>query len=211
VVVAVRMRGSRGIQNHTLLWVTMLSRFTRGVMVTAVTDWCVGVDVRSAGAAGAAGRHGRWTYVIGEIGHTRGGGLGEAGGVGAVHGTVGDIRITRGATGVVGAARCATGIAGAASGRKLGGTIGTRRGAVETTPGGVESSELGTSSSVAVCGTVDPVRRGVPMGGTTGASSISKKSKLSVGWGEAAKGKIASSKTTCREITRRLVERSRQR
>jgi hypothetical protein len=61
------------------------------------------------------------------------------------------------------------------------------------------------------CGTVDPARRGVPMGATTGASSESKKSRLLVGLGKVAKGKTASSKTTCQEITRRLVERSRQR
>jgi hypothetical protein len=74
-------------------------------------------------------------------------------------------------------------------GGKPGGTAGTRRGDVETAPGGAESSELGTSLSEAARGMVDPARRGVPMGATTGASSVSKKSKLSVGWGEAAKGK----------------------
>jgi hypothetical protein len=56
-------------------------------------------------------------------------------------------------------------------------------------PGGVDSSELGMSLSVATRGTVGPARRGVPMGGTIGVSSKSKKSKSSVGWGEAANGK----------------------
>jgi hypothetical protein len=41
--------------------------------------------------------------------------------------------------------------------------------------GGGESSELGTSSSMAACGMVDLARRGVPMGGTTCASFESKK------------------------------------
>jgi hypothetical protein len=66
------------------------------------------------------------------------------------------------------------------------------RGAVRgAAPGGAGSSELGTSSSVAARGAVGPARRGVPMSGTIGVSSESKKSKSSVGWGEAAKGKTA--------------------
>jgi hypothetical protein len=86
------------------------------------------------------------------------------------------------------------------------------RGAVRgAAPGGVDSGELGTSSNVATHGAVGLARRGVPMGGTIGVSSESKKSKSSVGWGEATKGKTVSSKTTCQEITRRLVDRSRHR
>jgi hypothetical protein len=131
--------------------------------------------------------------VIGEAGHTRGGGPAEVGGAGATHGTVGDTRTARGAVGVVGAACGAVGVTGAARGGKPRGTTGTRRGDMETTSG-----------------VIDPARRGVPIGRTTGASSISKKFKLSVEWDEAAKGKTASSKTTYWEITRRLVERSRQ-
>jgi hypothetical protein len=56
-------------------------------------------------------------------------------------------------------------------------------------PSGADSGELGTSSSMAARGMVGPARRGVSMGGTIGVSSESKKSKSSVGWGEAAKGK----------------------
>jgi hypothetical protein len=131
---------------------------------------------------------------------------------GAAQGAVGVTETTHGVAGVIGAARGALGGVSTARGRKPGGTTGvTQRGAVETMSGGVESSELVTSLSMAVHGTVDPARRGVPMVGTTGASSENKKSRLLVGWGEAAKGKTASSKTTCREIMRRFVERSRQR
>jgi hypothetical protein len=86
------------------------------------------------------------------------------------------------------------------------------RGAVRgATPRGAGSGELGTSSSVAAHHALVPARWGVPIGGTIGVSSISKKSKLSVGWGEAVKEKTASSNTTCQEITRPLVDRSRQR
>jgi hypothetical protein len=50
------------------------------------------------------------------------------------------------------------------------------RGAVRgVVPSGVGSSELGTSSSIAVHGTVGPARSGVPMGGTIGVSFESKK------------------------------------
>jgi hypothetical protein len=81
------------------------------------------------------------------------------------------------------------GVVGAARGRKPGGTAGTRRSAVETAPGGVESSELGTSSSVAARGAVDPARRGVLMGGTTGASSVSKKIQIVSWMGRGGEGK----------------------
>jgi hypothetical protein len=63
---------------------------------------------------------------------------------------------------------------------------------METAPGGVESSELGTSSSVAVCGVVTPTRRGLPVGGTRGASSISKKIQTVswMGWGGEGKNHL---------------------
>lgn len=48
---------------------------------------------------------------------------------------------------------------------------------------------------------------GVPIGRTTTSSSEDKKSKSLVGWGEAEKGKSASSKTTWQEIRIWLVER----
>jgi hypothetical protein len=54
VVVVVRARGARGIQNPALARVTIQCRFTRGVTGTVVTGRCAGVKVGSVGAAGAA-------------------------------------------------------------------------------------------------------------------------------------------------------------
>jgi hypothetical protein len=50
----------------------------------------------------------------------------------------------------------------------------------------------------------------VLMGGDKGAFSVSKKSKLLVRWGEAEKGKSASSKVTWWEMIILFVERSRR-
>jgi hypothetical protein len=47
------------------------------------------------------------------------------------------------------------------------------------------------------------------MGATPVASSYRKMSKWLVRWGETAKGKTASSKTTCQEMMMLLVERLR--
>jgi hypothetical protein len=55
------------------------------------------------------------------------------------------------------------------------------------------------------------VGSGVGIGATPGESSCSKMSKSLVRRGEAEKGKSASSKTTCREMTMLLVVRSRHR
>jgi hypothetical protein len=49
------------------------------------------------------------------------------------------------------------------------------------------------------------------MGAAPGESSYKKMSKSLVRWGEAKKGKSASSKTTCQETTMLLVVRSRHR
>jgi hypothetical protein len=100
-----------------------------------------------------------------------------AGVVGAVQDAAGAAESTRGAAEV----------AEVAQDMKLGGTAGATRcvsveaevamhGTVRGAAfGGAESCELGTSWSVAVCGAVGPARMGVPMGGTIGVSSESKK------------------------------------
>jgi hypothetical protein len=73
-------------------------------------------------------------------------------------------------------------------------------------------SKLGEISSVGrrgAGGEVPAVVRWVPMVETVGPDSQRK--YMSVRLGETARGKLSSSKTTCREIIRRFVERSRQR
>jgi hypothetical protein len=139
--------------------------------------------------------------VIGEEGHTSGGGPGRC------TGEAGVIEAAQDATRAAGSARGAIGVIEVPRGRR-------NHQCDPTCQCGSRGShawcgELGTSSSVAARGTVGPARRGVPMGGTIGVSSESKKNpnrQL-----DGAKGKTASSKTMCREITRQLVDRSRQR
>jgi hypothetical protein len=89
--------------------------------------------------------------------------------------------------------------------RNLGGTVGAGRGATGgSKPGGISGAgQLGARVEVPA------VVRWVPMVETVGPDSQRK--SRSVRLGEAASGKLSSSKTTCRETIRRFVERSRQR
>jgi hypothetical protein len=64
------------------------------------------------------------------------------------------------------------------------------RGAVRgATPRGAGSGELGMSSSVAAHHALVPARWGVPIGGTIGVSSISKKIKIVSWMGRGSEGK----------------------
>jgi hypothetical protein len=93
----------------------------------------------------------------------------------------------------------------AARGRKPGGTVGAGRLATGgSKPGGISGACWRGAG-----GEVPTVVRWVPMVETMGPDS-QRKSK-SVRLGEAVRGKLSSSKTTCRETIRRFVERSRQR
>jgi hypothetical protein len=93
----------------------------------------------------------------------------------------------------------------AAQGRKLGGTAGSGRLAT----GGSKPGGISGAGRWGAGGEVTAVVRWVPMVETVGPDS-QRKSK-SVRLDEAARGKLSSSKTTCRETIKRFVERSRQR
>jgi hypothetical protein len=93
----------------------------------------------------------------------------------------------------------------AARGRNSGGTAGAGRGVTGgSKPGGISgASRRGARVEVPA------VVRWVPMVETVGLDSQRK--FRSIRLGEAASGKLSSSKTTCRETIGRFVERSRQR
>jgi hypothetical protein len=93
----------------------------------------------------------------------------------------------------------------AARGRNPGGTVEAGRGATRgSKPEGISGAgQRGARVEVPA------VVRWVLMVETVGPDSQRK--SRSVRLGEAASGKLSSSKTTCREIIRRFVERSRQR
>jgi hypothetical protein len=98
----------------------------------------------------------------------------------------------------------ATGVIEAARGRNPGGTENAGRGATSgSKPRG--ATEVGWQAAMVV----EPVGGSrVPMVETMEPGS--KRKYRLVRWGEAARGKLSSSKTTCRETIRRFVERSRQ-
>jgi hypothetical protein len=93
----------------------------------------------------------------------------------------------------------------ATRGKKPGGTAGAGRLAT----GGSKPEGISGAGQRGAGGEVPTVVRWVPVVDTVGPDS-QRKSK-SVRLGEAVRGKLSSSKTTCRETIRRLVERSRQR
>jgi hypothetical protein len=93
----------------------------------------------------------------------------------------------------------------AARGRNHGGTAGAGRGAT----GGSKPGGNSGAGRQGVRVEVPAVVRWVPMVETMGPDS-QRKFRL-VRLGEAASGKLYSSKTTCRETIRQFVERSRQR
>jgi hypothetical protein len=104
-----------------------------------------------------------------------------------------------------GAARGATEVREASLGWNLGGTAGAVRGVTRGREArGDYRGGLTSRRSSSTCS-----GEGVLMGLTEDPDSQRK--SRSVRWGEAAGGKLASSKTTCRETIRRFVERSRQR
>jgi hypothetical protein len=92
-----------------------------------------------------------------------------------------------------------------ARGRNPGGTVGACRGATGgSKPGGIsDTGQRGARVEVPA------VVRWVPMVETMGLDSQRKSTVVRLG--EAASGKLSSSKTTCRETIRRFIERSRQR
>jgi L-aminopeptidase/D-esterase-like protein len=93
----------------------------------------------------------------------------------------------------------------AARGRNPRGTVGAGRGATRgSKPGGISGAgRRGAGVEVPA------VVRWVPMMKIMGRDSQRK--SRSVRLGKAASEKLSSSKTTCREMIRRFVERSRQR
>jgi hypothetical protein len=93
----------------------------------------------------------------------------------------------------------------AAQGRKPGGTVGAGRLAT----GGSKPKRISGAGRWGVGGEVPTVVRWIPMVETVGPNSQRK--SRSVRLGEAARGKLSLSKTTCQETIRRFVERSRQR
>jgi L-aminopeptidase/D-esterase-like protein len=92
----------------------------------------------------------------------------------------------------------------AARGRNPIGTVGAGRGATgDSKPRGISSAgRRGAGVKVPT------VVRWIPMVETMGPDSQRK--SRSVGLGEAASGKLSSSKTTCRETIKWFIERSRQ-
>jgi hypothetical protein len=117
-----------------------------------------------------------------------------------VGGAVGAARGTAG--GVGGAVRGAAVVA--AWGRNPGGTVGAGRGATGgSKPGGI-SDAIRRGAGVEVPAVVSRV----PMVETV-RPDLQRKSR-SVRLGEAASGKLSSSKSTCRETIKRFVKRSRQ-
>jgi hypothetical protein len=92
----------------------------------------------------------------------------------------------------------------AARGRKPGGTAGVGRLATGgSKPGGISGAGWWGAR-----GEVPAVVRWVPMVEILRPNSQRK--SMSVRLDEAVRGKLSSSKTTCREMIRRFVERSRQ-
>jgi hypothetical protein len=108
-----------------------------------------------------------------------------------------------GAAGGAGGVACSVAMV-AARGRNPGGTAGAGRGATRG------SKPRGNSGAGRRGGGVEVpvVVRWVPMVETVGPDSQRK--SRSIRLGEAASGKLSSSKTICRERIRRFVERSRQ-
>jgi hypothetical protein len=90
-------------------------------------------------------------------------------------------------------------------GRKPGGT--TRAGRLAMV--GSKPKGISGAGQQGAGGEVPTVVRWVPMVETMGPDSQRK--SRSVKLGEAARGKLSSSKTTCRETIMQFVERSRQR
>jgi hypothetical protein len=90
-----------------------------------------------------------------------------------------------------------------AQGRNPDGAVRVGRGATSS------SNPRGTSRASWQGATVPTVVSRVPTVGTVEPDSQRK--SRSVGLGEAVRGKLSSSKTTCREIIRWFVERSMQR
>jgi hypothetical protein len=93
----------------------------------------------------------------------------------------------------------------AARGRKPRGTARAGR----LTIGGSNPRGIFGASRRGAGGEVPAVVRWVPMVEIVGPDSQRK--SRSIRLGEAARGKLSSSKTTCRDTIRRFVERSRQR
>jgi hypothetical protein len=93
---------------------------------------------------------------------------------------------------------------GAARGRKPRGTAGVGRLAT----GSSKPGRISDAGRWGAGGEVPAVLRWVPMVETVGLN-LQRKSR-SVRLGKAMRGKLSSSKTTCRETIRRFVERSRQ-
>jgi hypothetical protein len=140
--------------------------------------------------------------VTGEAGHVRGGGLSVTAvdAAEAAHGAVGGIiEVARGA--VVGAAQGAAVVA--ALGRNPSGTARADRGATGgSKPRGISGAvRQGTGVEVPT------VVSRVPMVETVEPDS--QKKSRSVVLGKAARRKLSSSKTKCRETIRQFVERSR--
>jgi hypothetical protein len=93
--------------------------------------------------------------------------------------------------------------AGATRGRNLGGTVRAERGAASgSNPGGTFGAGWQGATVPAMVSRVPTVETVEP--------DSQRKSRL-VGLGEAPRGKLSSSKTTCRKTIKRFVERSRQR
>jgi hypothetical protein len=115
------------------------------------------------------------------------------------------------AGGAVGATRGAAGgvtrgvAVVAARGKNPGGTAGAGRGVIR----GSKPIGISGAGQRGVRVEVSAVVRWVPMVETVGPD-LQRKSR-SVRLGEAASGKLSSSKTTCRETIRRFIKRSRQR
>jgi hypothetical protein len=94
-------------------------------------------------------------------------------------------------------------VVGAARGRNPGGTAGAGRGATSgSNPGGTSKAGWQGATVPAVVSRVPTVETVEP---------DSQRKSMSVGLDEAVRGKLSSSKTTCRETIRQFVERSRQR
>jgi hypothetical protein len=132
---------------------------------------------------------------MGKASHSRGDGpsdtvVSAAEKVGAARGTIVEAEAAHGSA------------VDAAWGRNPGWTTGARRRATS-------GSNLGGTSGAGWQGaTVPAVVSRVPMVETV--ESDSQRKSRPVGLGEAARGKLSSSKTKCREMIKRFVERSRQ-
>jgi hypothetical protein len=114
-------------------------------------------------------------------------------------GEVEEVGVTRGAEVEAGVTRGTA--VGAARGRNLGGTVGVGRGATSG------SNSRGTSGAGWQGAMVLAVVSWVPTVKTVEPDSQRK--SRSAGLGEALRGKLSSPKTTCREMIRQFMERSR--